>query len=140
MRFWSGYLDYVRERGADTRQSPNPKGWLTHSVGCAGFVIVVSVRPASSVTGRDELRVALVANGPNAHTDFDQLLSHRAAIEEQLGDELAIRAADGVRQRSLSIAKETDLDDENLRADDFEWLWGWVTEFKRVFEPVLREI
>jgi hypothetical protein len=79
--------------------------------------------------------------GANAPLYFDQLLAHKATIEQQFGGPLEWRNTPGNKVRHVAT-KLTDIDpaDDSTREAQYAWFAETLVKFKTIFAPYVRDL
>ena len=142
--FWAGFAEFVARKGTIVTKvnSPNPQHWLAVTgLGRTGFHLFGVVSTWSASPG-DELRAELVITGQDANHYFDLLHADRHDMEEEheFSDELQWYTPTRAQQRKVYWRFPTDLEDRDLRTDQYRWLLERVEALHRILAPRVKRL
>src|SRR5262249_15938543 len=123
-------------------QKPFPQHWMNHTIGRSGFGLTSVASTWNSEEGRydPELRAEFYVSAPEAHKYFQLLELDKAAIEEELGQDLILSAPSNKQTCKAYIRRPTNFMDRGQWSQQHEWLRENLEKFHRVFSPRMRQL
>lgn len=140
--FWSGYREHLKEHGVTSPPKALPQSWVNHPLGRTGYTlasIISSWDFVRNVSGQ-QLRVELAVYPDDSATAFAKLLERIDEIGAQIGEPLEVSNPEDIKTKKLFVSLDVDLDDRSRWPEYYEWLWGHVHRFDRVFRPLVRDL
>lgn len=137
MRFWLALIEHLNAAAPGIRpQKPRPQHWLNLSIGKAGFNLAVTAN-----TRNERIGVELYFSGSDSKKNFADLMTHKAAIEKDIGFELDWQELpDAKACRVASWYPDASLVDESRWAEYLNWVERRLVILDRVLRPVLKSL
>jgi len=137
MRFWLALIEHLNIAAPGIRpQKPRPQHWLNLSIGKAGFNLAVTAN-----TRNERIGVELYFSGSDSKKNFADLMTHKAAIEKDIGFELDWQELpDAKACRVASWYPDASLVDESRWVEYLGWVERRLVILDRVLRPVLKSL
>jgi hypothetical protein len=142
--FWHGFREYALENA--TRIKPtkaSPQHWMNMSLGKSGVNLCAVASHWNSETesfSGHELRADLVLRDENANGYFAALESSRTEIEQEIGEAMTWHNPESKKMCRIWIRKDTDLENESLREEQYGWLLEKLEKMHAVFGSRVRKL
>ncbi|MCB2076355.1 MAG: DUF4268 domain-containing protein [Novosphingobium sp.] len=131
-RFWHGLRAKLLDKKSKVRpQKAHPQHWADYAVGRAGVWLCATVNSQGKYVSLE-----LSLRGPSAKPWFDELATHKAAIEDAIGPGLSWQRLDGKKQSKIVLyRRNSDPTDESKWEEQHAWLVEKLEQFREVFRP-----
>ena len=139
--FWTGFKEFVSDNGSIVRTTapPYPQSFLvvvgSREMGRSGFTLEAAMN-----TREGYMRAAIELKGNHTTHYFDLLHADRAAIEDEIGEELVWHKPPGRQRRSMESRMATDFMDSNQWGEQYRWLLDRIEALHRILAPRIREL
>lgn len=137
LKFWNAFIGHLREEAPNIiLPKPQPKHWISASIGRSGFHLSVTAK-----VRHDSLGVELYISGPGAKNRFAALLPKRERVEKELGFELDWQELpDSIACRIITLFPKAPLENEQRWPKYFEWITDRLVKMDKVFRPLIKDL
>jgi hypothetical protein len=131
LEFWTATRTALVATGKfASLQTPRPQHWFDIAVGRASVHMSLT---ANTMAGRVGVRLVLGAD--RADQALEQLLTHRQAIENEIGVALDWNPYPEKRMKTIALAKAVNLADRAAWPGIIDWLASTAVKFHAAFAP-----
>ena len=142
--FWHGFKEYALEHARRIKPTkPLPHHWMNIAIGRSGFKLAAIASHWNSETERydsNELRAELVLSRSEAKGFYAALEQKRSELEFEMGEGFTWHNPENKNMCRIWVRKETDLNDESLRSEQFAWLLGKLDRMHKIFAPRIKTL
>jgi hypothetical protein len=143
LRFWSAFREHMEaSKSFISCQKPAPQNWTSHPLGRSGIRLssVISTWDWDLNAPGSEIRAEVYLDGPNAKQRFAVLQAQKDSIEMALGFALTWHSIENRASCRIYARSKTDVTDEALWPQHFEWLHQKLEALHKVFAPVVKSL
>jgi len=141
--FWTAFKAWLEERTSLRTQKPAYQHWLSLSLGRTGFqlsAIASHWNTPANEWGMPELRVELIFNSPLAKTQFAQLRTREAEVQQKIDLPLTWHDPPTSKSCKLYVRRDCDFRERSNWDEAFKWLAKYLQQFSDTFRPIIREL
>lgn len=139
--FWTAFKAYLDENTSLKAQKPYYQGWLSLSIGRAGFYLAAITSAWNSVSetyDAPEIRVELILNSTEAKQQFVKLEGMKDQIQQRIDLPLTWHNPEGKKSAKVYVRRDADFTNRDLWPEQFEWLARYLNKFAEVFKPMIK--
>ena len=130
-QFWAGLMDLLRQRNSPVSPTkPLPQSWVTFSIGRSYMNLVASVHTREHWIG-----VSMSFTGPDAKSQFFQVLEQKDEIEREIGAALDWEEMPNRKESRTSLWLDVDPTKRSDWPQQHQWLAERLEAFHRAFAP-----
>ena len=138
--FWEEFEEYVTQHGqqvkfTSTLEERGPGNYMSAGqVGLPNFSLVARAN-------KSELRAEIaITHGKLSERLADSLMSQKAEIEQQIGEELHSKMTRNSNGYMIYSRRDVDLYDPETRTEQYTWLLNQLEKFHLAFSPRVKEL
>jgi hypothetical protein len=142
--FWHGFREYALENAKNFKPTkPLPQHWMNAAVGRTGFrfcaIASMWSRSRQSYSGH-ELRVELQIYDKQAKGFFAALKQMKLEVEQKMGEPFEWYDPEDANVCIILVQHDTDLENKDLREEQFIWLTDKLDRMHAIFAPIIRTL
>lgn len=134
LKFWTDFKHYMDGTSSIRMQKPSAQHWNNCAMGRSGFHLSATVNTESN-----HVSVCLVIT-EKSNEMFDKLYELYVNAANEINKDLIWEKKEEKKSSVIILHHETDVKDESLRQEQFEWLKATLESFDKFFRPIIKTL